>query len=203
MLNPMAKDYTDRISPALRPLLADDERLLVASPLVKDPGTTGDISVSDEVKNLLDPTILLGLGTHPGNLAQRAVFGRAVTGGPDSIARHLFDLVAGVTAPVLAVTTARLVVAETSTTPTGTGLWQRWFGPVETNARGIHEVPREAILGSIAAPAGVFRRGRLLIGFADGSGCVLVCAVPSAASRVIRAIGVPEPSSGPSREEQL
>jgi hypothetical protein len=205
MLNPVAKDYTDRISPALRPLLADDERLLVASPLIKDPGTTDDISVGDELKNLLDPTILLGLGTHPGNLVQRAVFGRAVTGAPDSIARHLFDRVSTVTAPVLAVTTARLIVVQTSTTPTGTGFWQRWFGPVETTARGIHEVRREAILGSIAAPAGVLRRGRLLIGFVDGSGCVLVCAVPSAASRVIQVLAVPGPPSGPpsgpSREE--
>lgn len=78
--------FTASIEPAVRPLMAEGERLLIASPLVSDPGTTGDVSVSDELKSLLDPAILLGM-SHPGNLIQRVAFGRAVVGPEGSIAR--------------------------------------------------------------------------------------------------------------------
>lgn len=201
MLCGVANDYTTRIEPGLRPLLAADERLLAASPLIRDPGTTEDVSVRDEVVNLLDPTILIGLGSHPGNLAQRAVFGRAVTGGPDSLARGLYGAVETVLAPLVAVTNARLLIAETTVTPTGTGLLRRWFGPMKTDARLIHTVARTAILGAVAAPAGLLRRGRLLVGFTDGSGCVLVCTPPSLAEPVRAAIGAPRPDGQPPRQE--
>jgi hypothetical protein len=184
------KDYAATVTPALAPLLSGTERVLAASPLVKDPGTTDDVSVKDELINLLDPTIWLGLGTHPGNAMQRAVFGRSVTGPPDSLARRLFDTVAAASAPKVVVTTERLLIAELDATPRGSG-WRRWFAPVDQVARQLHAVPRAAILGAVAAPAGVLRRGRLLVGFADGSGCVLVCAPPSLADDVVRAIGAP------------
>lgn len=201
MLCGVANDYTTRIEPGLRRLLAADERLLAASPLVRDPGTTDDVSVRDEVVNLLDPTVLIGLGSHPGNLAQRAVFGRAVTGGPDSVARHLYDAVDTVLAPLVAVTTARLLIAETTVTPTGTGLLRRWLGPMRTDVTQVHAVARTAILGAVAAPAGLLRRGRLLIGFTDGSGCVLVCSPPNLAGPVRAAIGAPRPDGRPPRQE--
>jgi hypothetical protein len=57
-------------------------------------------------------------------------------------------------------------------------------------------VPRAVILGAVAAPAGVLRRGRFLIGFTDGSGCVLVCAPPSLAEPVVAAIGTPREEPG-------
>ena len=201
MLCGVANDFTNRIAPALRALLTADERLLAASPLIRDPGTTEDVSVRDEAVNLLDPTILLGLGSHPGNLAQRAVFGRAVTGGPDSVAGRVHEAVGSVPAPLVAVTTNRLLIGESTTTPTGTGLLKRWFGPVETNVREVYTVARTAILGAVAAPAGLLRRGRLLVGFADGSGCVLVCTPPSLAEPVRAAIGAPRPDGQPPRQE--
>lgn len=185
------KDYTVNVEPEVRPLLAAGERLLAAAPLVKDPGTADDVSVGDELKNLLDPSILVGLGAHPGNLLGRAVFGRAVTGAPGSIARVLFDAVDGVTAPHLAVTDRRLLIYDTTVVPRGTGWRQRWFGPSDVVATGTHAVPRNAILGAVAAPKGVLRRGRFLVGFVDGSGCVLVCSPPSLAEPAIRAIGAP------------
>lgn len=184
------KDYAATVTPALAPLMSGTERVLAASPLVKDPGTTDDVSVKDELVNLLDPTILLGLGTHPGNAMQRAVFGRAVTGAPDSLARRLFDTIAAAPAPKVVVTTERLLIAELDAIPRGSG-WRRWLGPVDQVARQLHAVPRTAILGAVAAPAGVLRRGRLLVGFADGSGCVLVCAPPSLADEIVRSIGAP------------
>jgi hypothetical protein len=190
------RDYTTRVLPALKPLLGAQERLLAAAPLVKDPGSTEDVSVGDELKNLLDPTILLGLGAHSGNLIQRAVFGRAVTGAPGSVARVLFEAVEAVTAPVVAVTDARLLIAEVTAIPRGEGFWQRWFGPSDMVGREIHAVPRADILGAIAAPAGAFRRGRFLVGFTDGSGCVLVCAPPSLAGPVIESVGAPRPDHG-------
>ena len=195
------KDYATGIAPALGALLTPGERLLAASPLVKDPGTTEDVSVRDELENLLDPTILLGLGTHPGAMVQRAVFGRAVTGTPDSTARLLFDAVEAALAPTVVVTDRRLLIVNLTTTPRGDGFWKKWFGPSDVVAEGRHALPRAAILGAVPAPAGVLRRGRLLVGFADGSGCVLVCAPPSLAGPVVQAIGLPRPEV-PEGEEQ-
>jgi hypothetical protein len=183
--------YAASLVSAVRPLLGADELMLAASPLVKDPGSTQDVSVGDELKNLLDPTILLGLGTHPGNLLQRAVFGRAVTGTPDSIARTMFAAVAGVTSPNVVVTDQRLLIVDIDVVSRGTRSWWQWFGPSDLVARAVHSVPRASILGAVAAPAGVLRRGRLLLGFVDGSGCVLVCAPPSLAKPVIKAVGPP------------
>lgn len=185
------KDYAASVAPAVGALLDDGERLLAAAPLVKDPGTTEDVSARDELTNLLDPTLLLGLGAHPGNAIQRAVFGRAVTGAADSMARRLFDAVEASLAPTVAVTDRRLFVVEIDAVTPGGGGWRRWFGPSDLVARGVHAVPRTAIVGAVAAPAGVLRRGRLLVGFADGSGSVLVCAPPSLAEPVVQAIGAP------------
>jgi hypothetical protein len=185
------KDYRASVEPAVRAVQFDGERLLAASPLVKDPGTTEDVSASDELKNLLDPTILLGLGTHPGNALQRAVFGRAVTGSADSLARQLYDAVDAAAAPKVAVTDQRLLIIELDAAGQAATGWRRWFGPADLIARLRYAVPRTAILGAVPAPAGMLRRGRLLVGFTDGSGCVLVCAPPSLAEPVVQAIGAP------------
>lgn len=182
------KGYTVAVTVALRPMLADGERLLLASPLVADPGATEDVDVGDEVANLLDPTILLGLGTHPGNLVQRAVFGRAVTGGPNSLARRLFDAVGSVTSPTLVVTDRRLLIVEISYVPRGTGWWRHWFGPADPVAAEVHAVAMSDVVGAVAAPAGVLRKGRFLVGFADRSGCVLVCATPGLGARAVETI---------------
>lgn len=201
----MAKDYTANIAPALRPLLRDGEQLLVASPLVKDPGTTEDVSLVDELKNLLDPTILLGLGTHPGGLLQQAAFGRAVVGGPGSVARRLFDAVTAATGPAVAVTESRLLIysAEVAGEPTGS-FWQRWFGTssVEQIAHPVHEVGRHLVAGAVAAPRGALRRGRFLVVLADGSVCALVCALPAMASRAVATIGPPRQRTGADGEGQ-
>jgi hypothetical protein len=186
------KDYTANVEADVRPLMGVGERLLAASPLVHDPGTTDDVSVSDELKNLLDPTILLG-GAHPGNLLARAAFGRAVSGASGSIARRLFDEVGRVENPHLAVTDQRLIVYTLRAVSQGSNVWQRWFGKSDVVATQAHTVPREAILGAVAAPKGILRRGRFLVGFADGSGCVLVCTPPGLAEPTIEAIGVPRP----------
>jgi hypothetical protein len=183
------KDYRASVEPAVRAVLPDGERLLAASPLVKDPGTTEDVSVSDELKNLLDPTMLLGLGTHPGNAVQHSVFGRAVTGSADSLARQLYDAVDGVSAPKVAVTDRRLLIVELDAAAAAATGWRRWLGPADLIAHVRYAVPRTAVLGAVAAPAGVLRRGRLLVGFTDGSGCMLVCAPPSLADPVVQAIG--------------
>jgi hypothetical protein len=193
--------YAESLAPAVRPLLGAGERMMAASPLVKDPGSTEDVSVGDELMNLLDPTILLGLGTHPGNLVQRAVFGRAVTGAPGSVARRLFDVIEAVTSPKLVVTDQRLLIVEVDVAPPATRSWRRWFAPPDLVAREVHSAPRTSVLGAVAAPAGVLRRGRLLVGFVDGSGCVLVCAPPSLAEPVIAAIGAARPDGAGSGKE--
>ncbi|SDZ36592.1 hypothetical protein SAMN05444365_111104 [Micromonospora pattaloongensis] len=197
----MARDYTANMAPVLRPLLHDAESLLVASPLVRDPGTTEDVSVADELKNLLDPTILLGLGAHPGQLLQRATFGRAVVGGDDSIARSVHDAVTGSAA--LAVTDRRLLLyrAELVDAPGG-GFWRRWFGPAGQVASALYEVDRPRVVGAVHAPAGALRRGRILVVFADGSACALVCALPKLGERAAAAIGPPQPAAGVEGEER-
>jgi hypothetical protein len=80
--------------------------------------------------------------------------------------------------------------------PRATSGWRRLLGPSDLVATLVTEVPRAAILGAVAAPAGVLRRGRFLIGLSDGSGCVLVCAPPSLAEPVVAAIGTPAPDTG-------
>jgi hypothetical protein len=185
------KDYTRTVAPAISVLLADGERLLAAAPLVQDPGTTEDVSVRDELVNLLDPTILIGLGGHPGNAAQQAVFGRAVIGGPGSQGRLLHEAIGKLTAPKVAVTDRRLLIVELDVVPQSSSFFGRWFGPSDQVATGRYEVDKVAILGAVAAPAGALRRGRLLAGFQDGSGCMLVCSPPSLAPAVIDAIGPP------------
>lgn len=184
------KDYTANVEPDVRPLLRSGERLLAASPLIPDPGTTEDVSVADDLRNLLDPTILLG-GSHPGNILAQAAFGRAVTGASGSMARQVFDAAGRVRAPHLAVTDQRLLIYTMRVEAGGVGIWQRWFGRPVVQVAEAHAVPRDAIVGAVAAGKGVLRRGRLLIGFVDGSGCVLVCTPPSLATPVIAAVGPP------------
>jgi hypothetical protein len=132
---------------------------------------------------------------------QQAMFGRAVTGTPDSIARRLFDAIDAAAAPKVAVTGDRLLIVEIDAVPRGNGFWGRWFGPSDLVARYVQAVPRSAILGAVEAPAGVLRRGRLLVGFVDGSGCVLVCSPPSLAESVVRAIGAPRPDAAGNQKE--
>jgi hypothetical protein len=184
------KDFRSRIEPVLQSLLAEGEQLLAASPLVADPGTTEDVSIADELKNLLDPTLPLGLGAHPGNLLQQATWGRGVVGGADSIAAKLFQAVAQTTAPTIGVTNQALLVFDIGIESRGNGFFQRLFGAVDQVATLKHRVPREAFLGAQAAPQGILRQGRLLVAFHDGSGCALVCATPSLMTDVVTAIGM-------------
>ncbi|RKR89711.1 hypothetical protein BDK92_4067 [Micromonospora pisi] len=199
----MAKDYTIHIEPVVRPLLEPAERLLAVTPLIKDPGATEDVSVSDELKNLLDPTILLGLGSHPGELLQRATFGRAVVGAPGSGGRVLFEAVDRLTSPTLVVTDSRLLVVELEMVERPGRSWtDRWFGPVEQVARLVHAVFRAAIVGAVEAPAGVLRRGRFLVVFADRSACALVGGPPKLGLAAAAAIGIPRPPVDAPGEEQ-
>jgi hypothetical protein len=183
-----ARNYRDGIEPLLRPALAA-ETLLAAAPLVKDPGVTEDVSISEELRNLLDPTILIGLGTHPGTLVQQAAFGRALVGSPESIAGRLFHAVDAVLAPTLAVTGAGLAIFNVDLEPRGKGLFQRWFGAADRVATLVHRVAGSEVLGVRPAPKGALRRGRILVAFTDGSGCALVCAPPSLMPPVVAAIG--------------
>jgi hypothetical protein len=170
--------------------MAEGERLLAASPLIADPGTTEDVSLADEFKNLFDPTLLTGFGAHPGNLLQQATWGRGVVGGGDSIAGKLFRAIADATAPTLGVTEQGLLLADVSVKSQGSGWFQRIFGAVEQVATLRQRVPRSAFLGAQAAPEGVLRRGRLLVAFNDGSGCAVICATPGLMTEVVAAIGM-------------
>ncbi|MBL7258881.1 hypothetical protein [Paractinoplanes lichenicola] len=185
------KDYTTRVAPAFDGLLQDGERLLAVSPVQQDPGTTEEVSVRDELIDLLDPTILVGLGTFGGSAVQQAVWGRAVIGGPGTQGRLLHEAIGAVTAPKVAITNRRLLLVEIEVTPRAKGGLGKWFGPSDQSARQRYAVDRVAILGAVSAPAGVLRRGRLLTGFRDGSGCMLLCSPPSLAEPVVEAIGAP------------
>ncbi|MCY1143270.1 hypothetical protein OWR29_35190 [Actinoplanes sp. Pm04-4] len=185
------KDYTTNVASAFDGLLHEGERLLAASPLVQDPGTTEDVSARDELIDLLDPTILVGLGTFPGNAVQQAVWGRAVIGPPDANGPRLHAAIGRVTSPKVAVTDRRLLIVEIDVVPRAASGLGKWFGPSDQVARPAYEVDKVAILGAVSAPAGALRRGRLLAGFRDGSGCMLVCSPPSLAEAVVEAIGAP------------
>jgi hypothetical protein len=186
------KDFRDSVEPAIRPFLSGDEPLLAASPLVADPGATEDVDLADELKNLLDPTLYVGLGAHPGNALQQATWGKGVVGGPESAAGKLFAVIGKATSPTVAVAQSGLYIFDMDTKPRGEGFFAKWFGEVDRVANLLHRVPRETLMGAVATPKGVLRQGRLLAGFTDGSGCALVCAPPSLAPAVVAAIGAPK-----------
>ncbi|MBE1485712.1 hypothetical protein [Plantactinospora soyae] len=190
----MAKDFTAAMEPVFRPVLAPGERLLIVVSLTRDMGTTEDVSVPDELKNLLDPTILVG-GSHPGNLLQRLTFGRALLGGRDSSAGRLYAAIDGVTAPTLVLTDRRLVIADLELVHLTTGNWlRRWLGPTKQVARVVHQVPRESVAGAVLAPAGLLRRGRFLVVFPDASACSVVSPLPEPGRRAAALIGPVRPS---------
>ncbi|MFC6018743.1 hypothetical protein ACFP2T_21345 [Plantactinospora solaniradicis] len=190
----MAKDFTAAMEPVFRPVLVPGERLLIVVSLTRDMGTTEDVSVPDELKNLLDPGILVG-GSHPGNLLQRLTFGRALIGGRDSLAGRLYSAIDGVTSPTLVLTDRRLVIADLELVPLTTGNWlRRWLGPTKQVARVVHQVSRESVAGAVMAPAGLLRRGRFLVVFPDTSACSVVSPLPEPGRRAAALIGPVRPS---------
>ncbi|MGC9668256.1 hypothetical protein ACNTMW_17085 [Planosporangium sp. 12N6] len=184
----MARDLTSFHEPMLRPLLAPEEKLLLSAPLIQDPGTVEDVSVRDELLNLLDPTVLIGLGSHPGELGQRLFFGRAARGVPGSLGRRVHEA-AGALGPLLVLTDARLLIASRRDVPRKSGWFNRIFGPSDQVAEIVLAVPRGEVLGAAAAPAGVFRRGRFIVGFRDDSLCALVSGLPSQGRRAVEIMG--------------
>lgn len=183
------RDYRDNIEPVLRPVLVPGEALLAASPLVQDPGATEDVSIAEELSNLVNPALYLGAAGWSGSLVQRAAFGRALVGSPESTAGRLFAAIDGVVgkSTTLAVTDAGLMVLTIDYRPRETGLLKRMFGPVDQLATVVHRVPRPELAGAAVDPRGVLRRGRLQVAFADGSLCALCCQ-PSLAPEVVAAI---------------
>lgn len=183
-----AKDFREELEPAIRPFLADGDRLPAVSRLIADPGSSEDVSLTDELKNLLDPTLYLGLGAHPGGILQQAAFGRALVGGPDSSAGQVFAAVEQATSKTLAVSGRELLILSVVPGSGEGNLLQRWFGPVRWEATLHLRLPLSAVAHAQPAPKGALRRGRILIGFRDGSGCALVCAPPSQTPLVVAAL---------------
>lgn len=168
------KDYAATLEPTLRPLLGVAERLLAVAQL------GGGGVVADDLAGLLGDVPL-------GAALLEAARGRSVTGVSGSIARRLADRIDSVASPRMAVTDQRLLIFDTENVSQRLTGWQRWFAPAELVARQVHTVPREAVLGAVTAP-GRQRRGHLVVGFADGSGCVLSCLPPGLADTVVQAV---------------
>ncbi len=176
----------------MRAALRPDERLLAASPLTADPGTTADVSVRDELANLADPTIWIGLGAHPGTAGQRVIFGRGVFGPEEGLAHQVFAAVDAAGSPFLALTDQRLLVVDRVTVPRpGTGRLARLLGSGDVVVHPIVDVPRASVVGAVAAPKGALRRSRLLLRFVDESVCALNCALPAVRDEVVAAISPP------------
>lgn len=165
-------DYLAAVRSGIDPLLSPGEQALYASPLGKDVGTTEDVDVKDELKNLLDPTLLIGM-SHPGELLQRASFGRALVGGPDSTAGRVHAVVDRSLSVALVVTDRRLLLVTLTHVPEGSG-WRKWFvNPGSWTGELRHEVPRSLVAAAVEAPTGLSRRRRVLVGFSDGSSVAL------------------------------
>lgn len=56
---------------------------------MRDPGATEDVSVAEELSNLVNPALYLGGAGWSGNMVQRVMFGWALVGSPDSVAGRL------------------------------------------------------------------------------------------------------------------
>ena len=186
------RSWAERFDGSIRPALAPGEALLAASPLVADPGTTEDVSLRDELANLADPTIWVGLGAHPGTAGQRVIFGRGVIGPDGSVAHRVFAAVAAAGSPFLAVTDRRFLVVDRVTVPRpGAGRLARVLGAGDTEIRPLVDVPRRAVRSAAPAPKGVVRRARLLARFADDSVCALNCSLPGVRDDVVAALRSP------------
>jgi hypothetical protein len=186
------RDYRDNIEPTLRPALGSDEVLVAASPLVQDPGATEDVSVAEELANLVNPALYLGGAGWSGNLIQRVAFGRALVGGPDSIAGRLLAALdaVGRTSTTIAVTDAGIVILTIELRPRRQGWLKRLLGPVHQVATVVHRIDRCQVAGAVHDPRGVLRRGRLQVAFVDGSVGALCCQ-PSLAPQVVAAMVPP------------
>jgi hypothetical protein len=183
------RTWAQRFDETVRPALAAHEALLAATPLVADPGTTDDVSLRDELADLADPTIWVGLGAHPGVAGQRLIFGRAVVGPEGSTAHRVFAAVDGASAPFLAVTDRRFLVVDRVTVPrNGAGRLARLLGGGETRLDARIELPRSAVVGAAPAPKGVVRRARLVVRFADESVCALNCSLPGVRDEVVASL---------------
>lgn len=170
------KDVVASLEPTLRPLLGVSERLLAVAPIAED--ASADVHVSADVATLLEggPTL------------HRVVPAQRTPTGSGTIAHRWAERLGSVPSPQLAVTDQRLLIFTTEDVAERQTGWQRWFTPAEVVARQVYTVPREGVLGAAQAPGGRQRRGRLVIGFADGSGCVLVCSPAGLAEGMARAI---------------
>ena len=186
------RTWAQRFDATIRPVLGPDEPLVAASPLVADPGTTEDVSLRDELANLADPTMWLGVGAHPGVAGQRVLFGRAVVGAEGSAAHQVFAAVDGAFAPFLAVTDRRILVADRVTVPRpGAGRLSRLLGSGTTELHVRVDLPRSAVVAGVAAPKGALRRARLLVRFSDDSVCALNCSLPGVRDDVVAALTRP------------
>lgn len=184
-------NYTAALEPGLQPHLDSGERLLCATVLTPDAGSTGQVDLRDELVNLLDPTLLIG-GAHPGELLQRATLGRALLGGPASIAGRLHaavDAAAG-SSTALAVTDRRLLVVAATHVATAAG-WRKWISAGRLEARLLHQVPRGEVVSAAPAPAGPVRARRIAVAFSDGSVCALVTALRAHAEHVVAELSRP------------
>jgi hypothetical protein len=172
-------------------VLEAGEVLLAASPLTMDPGSAEDTPLTDDLKELLNPFLYVGAAM-PVGLVERT-FGRALVGPPESIAGRIYQALRDAAVSTVAVTDRRMALFEISTRARGEGWLQRTFGAVDRVATLVHRVPRDVVVGAAPAPRGVLRRGRLWVGFTDGSACAIVCSPPSLAPPVAAALASAPP----------
>ncbi len=168
--------YTEALRPAVTPLLAEDEELLLVTPVTTDGGTTEDVDVRDEVRNLAGVLLV----AHPGELLRRATFGRAVRGPASATAARVHAAVDGRKgeSASLALTGRRLLLLAVTTTAAR--------GAVTYAVEPLLEVPRAALTG--AGRRGVVLRQRVVLHFADGSSCALLVGLPSHARALVAAV---------------
>jgi hypothetical protein len=185
MLIAVRRDHTAFLEPVVGHLLSPGESLRAALRVDADPGIDNELSVRDELIELVNPLNWIGLGAHPGQLLRLWTYGRAVVGGADSVAAavHTASKRAG-SGRALVVTDTRLLVARLK--PTGQLQRLDSGGYMFETGELVAEWPRATVVGAAARPKGLLRRGRIEVQFGDGSRCALLGS-PAYHARVVAA----------------
>jgi len=171
-------DITATMARDVAQILAPGEDLAVAAIITSsDPGSTGPVRVAPELGNLVIRLLTLGLAGENTQLMRRMLWGRSVSGPPDSLAHALHDLIHEASWAKLVVTDQRIIIAR-----------GELLSPGQYKFDLVGSLPRTAVVGAQPAPKGLMRRGRLELRFADGS-TAAVNMLKKQSSTVLRVLG--------------
>lgn len=174
---------TDTIARDAAGILRPGEALQAAAVITAtDPGATGPVDARAELGAAAARVLTLGLLGEQTQLLRLATFGRAVTGGAESVAAQLHELIGEASWAKLVLTDQRVIVAR------GELVDYTRAAPARYEFSIVGWVPRTAVVAGRPAPRGLLRRGRIIVSCVDDS-AVAVNLLRKQAPAVLAALG--------------